>query len=76
MMVVIGYFNCLLYYDSQSIGNHDLRFDQALQTDKHDFQLMIRDLSLVAVHCKQKYVPTFLHGSHQTRIDFVFMRSN
>ena len=37
---------------------------------------MIRELSLVAIHCKQKYVSTFLHGSHQTRIDFVFMRSN
>ena len=37
---------------------------------------MIRELSLVAVHCKQKYVPTFLHGSHQTRINFAFMRSN
>ena len=37
---------------------------------------MIRELSLVAVHCKQKYVPTFLHGCHRTRIDFAFMRSN
>ena len=76
MMVVIGDFNCPLQRDSHSIGSHDPRFEQALQTDKHDFQLMIRELPLVAVHCKQKYVPAFLHGSHQTRIDFAFMRSN
>ena len=76
MLVVIGDFNCPLQQDSQYIGSHDPRFDQALQSDKQDFQLIIRELSLVAVHCKQKYVPTFLHGSHQTRIDFAFMRSN
>ena len=76
MMVVIGDFNCPLQQDSQYIGSHDPRFDQALQSDKQDFQLMIRELSLNAVHCKQKYIPTFLHGSHQTRIDFAFMRSN
>ena len=76
MMVVIGDFNCPLQQDSLYIGNYDPRFDQALQLDKQDFQFMIRELSLVTVHCKQKYVPTFLHGSHQTRIDFAFMRSN
>lgn len=76
MLIVTGYFNCPLQQDPPCIGSHDPRFDHALQSDKHYFQQMIRDLSVIVVHCKQKYLPIFLHGNHQIRIDFVFMRSN
>ena len=36
---------------------------------------MVQDLSLIAIHCHQKYVPTFLHGLHRSRIDFIFLRN-
>ena len=35
---------------------------------------MIRDLDLVAVHCQHHWTPTFKHGDHSSRIDFMFVR--
>lgn len=76
ILVIVEDFNYPLQKDLPYIGNHDPGFDNALQFDRYEFQQMIRDLSLIAVHCRQKYIPIFLYGTHQTRIDFVFMRSS
>ena len=76
MLVVVGDFNCPLQKDLPCIGSHDPRFDIALQSDRQEFQQMIQDLSLVAILCRQKYIPIFLHDNHQIRIDFIFLRAS
>ena len=35
---------------------------------------MIERLELVAMHCQSNWQATFVHGSHATRIDFMFIR--
>ena len=74
-LILAGDFNTPLNKDPSHVGSINPRFNQALQADKHQFQQLIQDLSLTAVHCHQKYVPTFLHGTHRSRIDFVFLRN-
>lgn len=34
---------------------------------------LIRAQDWIALHCKDRYVPTFEHGTHRSRIDFVFV---
>ena len=66
MLLIAGDFDCPLQVHPPYIGSFDPRYAKALQTDKLIFQQLVQDLSLIAVHCRQKYVPTFLHGHRQT----------
>ena len=56
------------------LHSRDPKYGQAAQCDKQDFQTLIRDLDLVAVHCQHQWQPTFKHGDHSSRIDFMFVR--
>ena len=59
-----------------AIGSHDAKFGQAAQTDRHEFQALVQELNLCAPHSMGKWTPTFVHGTHSTRIDFTFLRSH
>ena len=64
-----------LQFERIHIGNHDPRFAAALQIDKHTFQQLVVDLDQIAVHYRNKYTPIFLHDTHRSRIDFIFLRA-
>ena len=75
MLVIAGNFNCPLQFERIHIGNHDPRFAAALQIDKQTFQQLVVDLDQIAVHYRNKYTPIFLHDTHRSRIDFIFLRA-
>ena len=76
MLLVAGDFNTPLDRVDSFVCTSDAKFSRALQKDKHIFQALVADLRLVAIHYKQCYRHTFLHGSRATRIDFMFMREH
>ena len=76
MLLVAGDFNTPLDQAAPFVCASDAKFSRALQRDKNAFQGLITDLRLVAIHCKQCYRHTFIHGSRATRIDFMFMREH
>lgn len=74
MLLIAGDCNLSLTADAPHVNSPDPKFSQAIQNDKYEFQSMIRDLDLVAIHCKNNWTPTFRHGDHSSRIDFMFIR--
>ena len=47
-----------------------------LRTQRVVFQQIIECLELVAMHRQSTWQPTFVHGIHATRIDFMFVRQS
>ena len=74
MLFLAGDCNTPLIADAPRIYSHDPKYGQATQCDKHEFQTMIRELDLVAVHSQHHWIPTFKYGDHSSRIDFMFVR--
>lgn len=54
MLLLAGDHNTPLNADAPHVHSLDPKFGQASQCDRYDFQTMIRDLDLVAVHCQHK----------------------
>ena len=65
-----------MYAAPPAIESRDAKYGLAAQTDKHDFQRLIHDFDLCAPHCRSKWNPTFQHGTHSSRIDFMFIRAH
>ena len=59
MLLLAGDCNTPLTADAPHVHSTDPKYGQATQCDKHDFQTMIRDLDLVAVHSQNHWTPTF-----------------
>ena len=58
-------------------SNLEMPNSLAAQTDKHDFQRLVHEFDLCAPHCRGKWnPPTFQHGTHSSRIDFMFLRAH
>ena len=74
MLLLAGDCNTPLTADAPHVHSRDPKYGMASQCDKQDFQTLIRDLDLVAVHCQHQWKPTFQHGDHSSRIDFMFVR--
>ena len=74
MLLLTGDCNTSLTADAPHVHSRDPKYGQATQCNKQDFQTMIRDLDLLAVHCQHHWQPTFKHGDHSSRIDFIFVR--
>ena len=74
MLLLAGDCNTPLTVDAPHVHSRDPKYGQAAHCDKQDFQTMIRDLDLVAVHCQHHWQPTFKHRNHTSRIDFMFVR--
>ena len=58
------------------VESRDAKYSLAAQTDKHDFQRLVHEFDLCASHCRGKWNPTFQHGTHSSRIDFMFIRAH
>lgn len=76
MLLIAGDCNTSLSIDARHMSISDPKFNQAIQSDKHKFQAMVRDLGLVIIHYKYKWSPIFVHGNHSNRIDFIFIRNH
>ena len=63
MLLVAGDFNTPLDRVDPFVCTSDARSSRALQKDKQTFQTLVTDLRPVAIHCKQCYKHTFLHGN-------------
>ena len=75
-MLVSGDFNTPLTLAPPHIYTPDTKFDKASHSDKFVFQELIVEFKLVAIHCKQTLRFIFLHGSHASRIDCMFIREH
>ena len=67
LLVLGGDYNTPLDFDGQHIFTKDPKYAKAAQID--------RDNRLAAIHTRV-FHPTFVHGDHNTRIDFVLMRKD
>ena len=74
MFLITGDCNILLIADAPHVSNPDPKFSQAAQSDKYNFQTMVRDLNLIVLHFKRKWSPVFMHEHYSNRIDFMFIR--
>ena len=72
-LVIAGDFNSPFQQHPPFVQTFDPKFDKASQTDKEVFQQMIQDLQLLALPAGN-WKPTFVHGNHATRIDFILIR--
>ena len=45
-----------------------------MHTDSHVLQQLLRTQDLIAINCKGEYQPTFSHGIHTSRIDYILIR--
>ena len=73
LLILGGDHNTPLDFDGQHIFTKDPKYDKAAQTDRELFQTLVQDHRLAAVHTRV-FHPIFVHGDHNTRIDFVLMR--
>ena len=67
-------FNTILGFDPPHI--QDECVSSSTHTDRDLLQQLTRAQDLIALHCKQQYASTFEHGSHHSRIDYVFVRQH
>ena len=74
MLLISGDFNTPLEYSVGHVFSHDPKYHRAAQIDRSLLQDLVRDYDLIAVHAQHKYVPTFVHGDHSSRVDFALMR--
>ena len=75
-MVLMGDFKTTLGFDPPHINSHDARASSSTHIDRDLLQQLTRAQDLIALHCKQQYASTFEHGSHHSRIDYVFVRQH
>ena len=73
-VIVCGDFNTPLPHIPYQVHTADPRYAQTAQRDKLTFSALIQKFNLVALHCHDRYQPTFKHGTHSSRIDFALMR--
>ena len=52
---------------------YDSKYHRAAQTDRSLMQDLVRDYDRLAVSTQIKYIPTFIHGDHRSRIDFALI---
>ena len=76
MLLIAGDCNTPLNVAPPAIESGDAKYGQAAQSDKQEFQRLVHDLDLCAPHCRGKWQPTFQHGTHSSRIDFMFLRAH
>ena len=76
MLLIAGDCNTPVTAAPPAIEARDIKYGQAAQTDKRDFQRLVQDLDLCAPHCRGKWNPTFQYGTHSSRIDFMFLRTH
>ena len=76
MMLVAGDFNTPLTAAVPHVCTPDKKFAKAPQSDRMFLQELISELRLVAPHCKQAFRNTFVHGTHASRIDYMFLREH
>ena len=62
MLLLAGDYNTPLTADAPHVYSHDPKYGSATRCDKHEFQSMIRELDLVAVHSQRYWTPMFKHG--------------
>ena len=76
MLLIAGDCNTPLNIAPPAIESGDAKYSLAAQTDKHEFQSLVQEFDLCAPHCRGKWNPTFKHGTHPSRIDFMFIRAH
>ena len=73
LLLLGGDYNTPLDFDGQHVFTQDIKYAKAAQTDRALFQTLVQDHNLAAVHTRV-FHPTFVHGDHNARIDFVLTR--
>ena len=73
LLLLGGDYNTPLDFAGQHVFTPDIKYAKAAQTDRALFQTLVQDHNLAAVHTRV-FHPTFVHGDHNTRIDFALTR--
>ena len=73
-LMICGDFNTPLNHIPYKVHTADPKYSQATQKDKLTLSNLLQQFDLVALHCRDRFQPTFKHGTHTNRIDFALMR--
>ena len=74
--IVCGDFNTPLNHLPHQVHTADPKYHQAAQRDKRTLTQMVQQFELTALHCRDRFISTFTHGNHASRIDFALMRKH